>query len=250
MAETLQVLADSVIMSDTPSADAEASNELLFGEVVTVLDDHDEWLNVKAEHDGYEGFVPRIAFDDEVLEATHIVSALRTFAFAEPDFKSAPLRVLSYQSRLHIILEDEGYGLLAQGGWVFMGHVRVVEQVQADFVESAMAFLGTPYLWGGRTSLGLDCSALVQLALGAAGIEAPRDSKDQISSIGQMVEFGDTIQYAALERGDFIFFEGHVGIMVDGERLINATARHMKTLIEPLDDVSEAYNGILAVRRL
>ncbi|MGH1399071.1 MAG: NlpC/P60 family protein [Alphaproteobacteria bacterium] len=242
MGEQLQVLADSVIMSDTPDAAAEASNELLFGEIVEVIEDAGEWARVRAAHDGYEGFVPRGAFDDEIVEATHVVSALRTFAFAETDFKSAPLRVLSYQSRLHIIVEDEGYGLLAQGGWVFMGHVRAIEARQDDIVANALPFIGAPYLWGGRTSLGLDCSALVQLSCMAAGIDVPRDTKDQVSAIGTEVK--------TPQRGDFVFFEGHVGIMVDEQNLLNATARHMQVLIEPLREVAAAYDGITAIKRL
>ena len=112
-----------------------------------------------------------------------------------------------------------------------------------DFVETAMKFLDTPYLWGGRSCAGIDCSGLVQISLMAAGLECLRDTKDQIGTIG-------TKASPPLKRGDLVFFEGHVGIMVDEENLLNATSRHMKTIIEPVDHVKDAYNGILNIKRL
>lgn len=250
-----QVIADNVIVTATPDFAAESTTELLFGEQIEVLETHidkddEEWSRVRSRVDGYEGYVPSGLLDDEPTDATHKVSALRTFALCEPDFKSPPLRCLSYMSPLSVVVEDNGFSLLDQGSWVYTGHIRPADSLNTDHVESALRFVGTPYLWGGRTSLGLDCSALVQLCVMDAGHSCARDSKDQISTLGEPVEFGDTIQYGALQRGDIVFFEGHVGIMVDEDNIINATARHMHVCVEPLDTVSDAYNGILAVRRL
>ena len=251
MAERYQVLADSVVMTDTPEMIAEATTELLFGEHVEVIgQDDEEWVKCKSLTDGYEGFLPRGELDSEITKPTHKISGLRGFAYTEADYKSPPVRSLSFGSPLSVFMEEDGYALLMQGGWVPLEQITEIDAKEPDIVKTAEMFLGTPYLWGGRTSIGLDCSALVQLACMAAAIPCPRDTKDQIKSVGEKIEFGDTIAYASIQRGDLVFFEGHVGIMVDEKRLINATARHMCVLIEDLDTVSEAYGGILAIRRV
>ena len=145
---------------------------------------------------------------------------------------------------------------LATGGWIFAGHLAPLDMLEPDFVATALRLLGTPYLWGGRTSLGLDCSALVQLALALAGIPAPRDSDMQRGevgiSLGPVPADGGGV---AFRRGDIVFFPGHVGIMLDGERLVHATAFVMQVTIEPLAAVISRTDptrggGLLAVRRL
>jgi len=246
-----QVLADSVVMTDTPEMIAEATTELLFGEQVEVIGrNDDEWVQVRSLRDGYEGYVPRGELDDEITAPTHMISGIRGFAYTEADYKSPPVRSLSFMSPLSVFMEEDGYALLMQGGWVPLEQICALDEKQSDIAASAEMFLGTPYLWGGRTSIGLDCSALVQLSLIKAGVPCPRDSKDQVESVGEPIEFGDTIAYASIQRGDIVFFKGHVGIMVDEKRIINATARHMSVVIEDLEDVSDAYDGILAVRRI
>lgn len=246
-----QVLADSVVMTDTPEMIAEATNELLFGEIVDVIGQDDEdWVKCRSVLDGYEGYLPRGELDSEITKPTHKIKGLRGFAYTESDYKSPPVRSLSFGSPLSVFMEEDGYALLMQGGWVPLEQIEPIDQKQPDIVQTAEMFLGTPYLWGGRTSIGLDCSALVQLCLMHAGSPCPRDTKDQIKSVGENIEFGDTIAYGALERGDLVFFDGHVGIMINNKEVINATARHMSVVIEDLEAVSDAYNGILAVRRI
>ena len=193
--------------------------------------------------DGYEGFVPRGELDDEIFPTTHRISSLRGFAYTEANYKSPPVRSLSFMSPLSVFMEEDGYALLMQGGWIPTQHIKEIGD-QPDPVDSAMQFLGTPYLWGGRTSIGLDCSALVQLSLLAAGHDCPRDSKDQKDAIGQSVDPNE------IQRGDLVFFEGHVGIMVNENEILNATSRHMTTLIEPLETLVDAYGGIETVRRV
>ena len=246
-----QVLADSVVMTETPEMIAEATTELLFGEQVVVIGrDDDEWIKCRSLTDGYEGYVPHGEMDSEITQPTHKISGIRGFAYTEADYKSPPVRSLSFGSPLTVFMEENGYALLMQGGWVPLEQITPIDTHESDIVKTAEQFLGVPYLWGGRTSIGLDCSALVQLSLMEAGAPCPRDSKDQIKKVGERIALGDTIADTPLQRGDLVFFEGHVGIMVDDKRIINATARHMRVVIEELDTVSEAYGGVLAVRRV
>lgn len=240
-----QVLADSVVMTDTPEMIAEATTEILFGEQVEVIgQDDEEWVKCRSLVDGYEGYVPRGEMDDEIHAPSHKISVLRGFAYTEADYKSPPVRSLSFMSPLSVFMEEDGYALLMQGGWVPLQHLTAIGDTSMGIVESAKMFLGTPYLWGGRTSIGLDCSALVQLCLLNAGIDCPRDTKDQVKAVGDEVAQDDA------KAGDVVFFDGHVGIMVDDKQIINATARHMTTLIEDLDAVADAYGGIVSVRRV
>ena len=245
MAKQYQVLADSVVMTDTAEMVAEATTEVLFGEHVEVIGrDDEEWVQCLNLTDGYEGFVPRGELDDEITQATHKVKSLRSFAYTEADYKSPPARSLSFGSPLSVFMEEDGYALLMQGGWVPLQHLSPIDATQKDIVKTASMFLGTPYLWGGRTSIGLDCSALVQLSLLAAGNHCPRDTKDQVK------EAGNEVSKDNIQKGDLVFFDGHVGIMINDREIINATARHMETVIETLDDVEKAYNGITCVRRV
>lgn len=251
-----QIHAESVVMLSAPDFHAEAASEALYGEHMTILKEQidaegEEWVYARNETDSYEGYVPKLALSDECYAPSHRVSELRTFLYEQPNFKTAPLASLSFFSRIQITdIEDEGFVQLNNGVWIWKEHITPLNQKDSDIVATAEKFIGTPYLWGGRTSLGLDCSALVQLALLAAGTTCPRDSSDQMEAkIGTDLTFGDTIQNTSLQRGDLIFFKGHVGIMADENNLLNATARQMKVCIEPLEDVIAHYDGVLAVKR-
>ncbi|HSK39666.1 MAG TPA: NlpC/P60 family protein, partial [Arenibaculum sp.] len=138
--------------------------------------------------------------------------------------------------------------------WVFAGHVEPAESPAHDPVATALSFLGTPYLWGGRSSLGIDCSGLVQIALSMANVRAPRDSDMQRDAIGTLVSGAEGGDGAGTgiepRRGDVVGFPGHIGLMLDGERLVHATAFTLSVCIEPLADVARRAGGILAVRRL
>jgi cell wall-associated NlpC family hydrolase len=250
----MQIHAESVVMLSAPDYHAEATSEALYGEHMTVLQEHidsdaDEWVYARNETDAYEGYLPKLALSDECNEPTHRVSELRTFLYEEPNFKAAPLASLSFMSRINTTdVETDDFVQLNNGVWIWKSHVCALKETNDDIATTAEKFLGTPYLWGGRTSLGLDCSALVQLALLAAGHDCPRDSGDQMAAkIGKDIKLGAKL---SLKRGDIVFFKGHVGIMIDGNNLINATARKMKVCVESLDDVIEHYDGVLAVKRI
>ncbi|MDJ0975670.1 MAG: NlpC/P60 family protein, partial [Planctomycetota bacterium] len=188
-----------------PDTSASIDTQLLWGEALTVFDVQGEWAWVKSHQDGYVGYTLAAALDEPWGEPTHHVQALRTFVYPEPDLKAPALDTLSFTSRVRITGEHERFAELAGGGWVFAPHLAAPDDRSPDHVATALRFLGTPYRWGGRTSVGLDCSALVQLALDRAGHACLRDSDMQERGVGTPVE-----AEGGIERGDLLFFPRHV----------------------------------------
>lgn len=225
-----------------PGPAAEQLDQLLFGETFRVIETGRGWGWGQADRDGYVGHVMMADLQPGVLLATHRVSALRAYAFGRPDIKSRPLALLSLGA-LVTVEAEEGRFLKAQGsGWIAAVQLAPVGQVETDPAAVAERFLGAPYQWGGRESLGLDCSGLIQQALHACGLYCPRDS-DQQQTLGR------TIAMAELVRGDLVFWGGHVGMMLDGERMIHANAFHMQVEIEPLAEAIARIGEPAALRR-
>lgn len=219
-----------------PRPDAALDTEALFGEAVTVYDEDAEgWAWVQLARDGYVGFMPSHALlKGEAPAPTHRVAALRSFVFPGPSIKEPPLAWVSLGSEVRVLREIEERGrvfaVLDNGGTIVARHLAPVGTVEPDFVAVAERFLGAPYLWGGKSSLGLDCSGLVQTALRAAGIEAPRDSDMQEASLGASAG----LDPAGWRRGDLLFWPGHVAIVRDGETMLHANAFAMANAIEDL----------------
>jgi cell wall-associated NlpC family hydrolase len=212
-----------------PDRGSEQQDQVLFGEVFEVLGEGEGFAWGQARRDGYVGFVDLAALAQPGEPATHRVSAIRTYAFAEPSIKS---RALGPYSLNALVTEEAREGRFVKGantGWIVTEHLAAVGRFETDPVAVAEQFLGAAYLWGGRESLGLDCSGLVQQALLACGRACPRDT-DQQQQMGHGVEPQD------LGRGDLIFWRGHVAIMLDGVRILHANAHHMATAIEPFAD--------------
>ncbi len=155
---------------------------------------------------------------------------MRTLVFPGPSIKSPPLEALPLGARLAIVRIADRMAVTATGNYVPAAHLKPVDQYESDFVAVAERFVGTPYLWGGKTSLGIDCSGLVQIALTACGIACPRDSDMQEQALGAPVG------RPAYARGDLIFWKGHVAIVRDPETLLHANAFHMAVTMEPIDD--------------
>ena len=240
--------ADILGEPQAPNTISNNDSQLLFGETFDVEKEHGAYVYGKSSLDGYKGYVERDQLVKEAPEANSVVISRLTHIYPEPSFKSRPLMPLSFMSRITLTGETDGeFSQTNEGEWIFSAHLQDLSSLDLgqDHVDIAMGFLGTPYLYAGRSSLGIDCSALVQMALLGAGHECPaRDSKDQAETIGISINKDD------LKRGDFVFFEGHVGIMVDEANILNATARHMSTLVEPLSDLEDFYKEITAIRRL
>lgn len=221
---------------------------LLFGEEFAAAQEKGGWIYGTSASDGYKGWVPKDSLKKKKGDPTHFTDVPLTHIYPAPSFKTPPVLALSFLSRLTLDggKKENGFVRAPGLGWIFAQHIKPLRDMTgADPVETALLFLNAPYLYGGRSAAGIDCSGLVQLAAMRGGLSpCPRDSGDQQAALGKAVTGG------APKRGDLVFFPGHVGIMTDGKNILNATARHMRVVIEPLRDVEAANKKILAVRRL
>ncbi len=229
--EPYHVAAGALPLRTDPSPDSRLGSELLFGEHVTVFEIAEGWAWLQNDTDGYVGYAEATGLAPGQAAPTHRVAVLRTYLYPEPDLKAPARALLSMDAPVTVTAESGPFAGLDGGGWVWSVHLLPDGSYETDHGAVALRFLGTPYLWGGRSSIGLDCSALVQLALARCGTRAPRDSDMQADGLGEPVAF--TGDEAALARGDLVFWPGHVGIWLDPDRFVHANATHMMTVAEP-----------------
>jgi cell wall-associated NlpC family hydrolase len=232
-----------------PVPDAMLETEALKGERVTIYDEDGEgWGWGQLHGDGYVGWLPMNALRAPGPTATHKVAVLRTILFPGRSIKAQPVEGLLLGSRLAVVGQDVDLARLASGGYVPARHLVPLDAAAADFVAVAERFTGVPYLWGGKTSLGIDCSGLVQVSLTTCGTECPRDS-DMQRALGTAVAPDE-----ALQRGDLVFWAGHVGMMRDAATLLHANAFHMAVTSEPIVEaiarIRAAGNEVAAIKRL
>jgi cell wall-associated NlpC family hydrolase len=235
-----------------PAPDAPLLTEALKGERVTIYDTNAEgWAWGQLAADDFVGWLSANALAPAGAPATHKVVALRTLAFPGPSIKLPPIEALPLGARLAITHLEDRLAVTRSGGFVPAPHLAPLDFVEPDFVAVAERFLGVPYLWGGKTALGLDCSGLVQVALTAAGVTCPRDSDMQERALGAPLR---GIGEQSLQRGDLVFWEGHVAIVRDRATLIHANAFHMAVAIEPIAEaltrIRDAGSEITSVRRM
>jgi cell wall-associated NlpC family hydrolase len=247
--ESRQIAAPCLPLRREPRFDSLLETEALLGEIVTLFDEREGWAWVQLTRDNYVGYMPSEGLTSELSASTHRIAALRTYIYPEPDGKTPPLCLLSLNALVTVAKPHGRFLELAGRGYAFAGHLVPEDRFARDFVGVAEAFIGTSYLWGGRTSVGLDCSSLVQLALEAAGRSAPRDADMQEAELGRPLRKGEK-----LRRGDLVFWEGHVGIMTSGKDLLHANAFHMAVEREPYAHakrrIREAGFAVRCVRRL
>ena len=210
-----------------PDPRAEQVDQLLFGEGFDRLQVQDAFVLGQASRDGYVGWIEAAALSDEIAHPTHWVSALRAFAFEEPSIKAPARGPLSLNAMVTVVEETGALWRADRIGWIAKAHLSPVGRSLSDPAKVALAHLGAPYLWGGRDSAGLDCSGLIQQAFLACGLACPRDSDQQQA-------LGEAAAPEALARNDLVFWTEHVGMMLDGRRLIHANAHHMAVSVEPL----------------
>jgi cell wall-associated NlpC family hydrolase len=245
-----EVIESQAPLRREPRPDAPLETEALKGERVTIYDSNGEgWAWGQLASDGYVGWLPDNALTPPGAAPTHKVTALRTLVFPGPAIKQPPLEALPLGARLVIARIEDRMAVTPSGGYVAAAHITLLDQNETDFVAVAERFLGTPYLWGGKTVLGLDCSGLVQVALNACGVACPRDSDMQEAALGTAV----SAVPSALSRGDLIFWKGHVAIVRDRSSLLHANAYHMAVAVEPINEavvrIRNAGSKITGIRR-
>ena len=251
--EVYEVIEPQAPLRGEPSHDAPLLTEALKGERVRIYEKNDEgWAWGQLAADGYVGWLSANALTPPGAPPTHKVAALRTLVFPGPSIKLAPLEALPLGARVAVARREERMAVTQSGGYLPAVHLAPIDVYETDFVAVAERFLGVPYLWGGKTVLGLDCSGLVQIALAACGISCPRDSDMQEEALGSPVAAAADL--SDLQHGDLVFWTGHVAIVRDRANFLHANAFHMAVAIEPIGDAIARIRGaggeITSVRRI
>jgi len=249
----LQVRVGVSALRRTPEPDSEMVSQLLLGETVTLHHEEGEFGLVQSHNDHYVGWTLMAALSAPVLTPTHRAIVPRLHTYAAPSIRAAPFFIAGIGTRFTATGEQAGnYIECARVGWVRASLLAPAETHETDPAQIAAKMTGTPYLWGGRDCLGIDCSGLVQLALNACGHSCPRDSDLQQARLGQAVE--NWQEEGQLRRNDLIFWQGHVGLMLDDKTLLHANAYHMAVTEEPLSEavrrIAPLYGQPTGARRL
>ncbi len=253
-----QVVNCGAALRRTPDPQSPQDSQLLAGETVQIYDESDGFSWIQSESDGYVGYAESRAFDHDVREVTHCLSVIRSFVYPEPDIKTPPSTTLNMASQVAVVEEIQRFSRISTGGWVYSDHLQPIDSHEQDFVTTALRFLETPYLWGGKGYQGIDCSGLVQIALMRSGHACPRDTYMQAKALGMEIP-GENGGFS-MRRGDLIYWPGHVAIVLDHDRVVHASGHHMFVTIEPWRDIDERVRtetraqgkeqGITTLRRL
>ncbi len=249
--EVRQVAAPAAPVRIAPKFDADLATEALSGELLTVYDTRDGWAWVQLSEDGYVGYTPLDCLSTMVEENTHRVSARLTYLYPAPEVKRPPITKLSFSCTVAPIGKLEGgFVELSRGGFIFADHLVGIRDRAKDFVRVAERLVGVPYLWGGKTTLGIDCSGLLQIALQASGVPCPRDSDMQLASAGEPI---DPSKLDAIQRGDLLFWRGHVAIAQSPDWMIHASGHHMEVVVEQIrhavERIAETHGPLLSILR-
>lgn len=247
-AKTFQVIRGRAALRSKPSDDAGLDTELLHGERFNVYDVANGWAWGQSPEDDYAGYVRADSLSEDVFVADHRVTTQMTPVFPSADLKKPVRDFLPLNATVKIASREGVYARIGENAFVFAGHLAPIHEIATDWVEVAERFLRVPYVWGGKTAAGLDCSGLIQTSMQAAGLNCPRDTDMQENGVGHPVD------HENLHRGDLIFWKGHVGVMLDKARLLHANAFHMDVSIEPLSEavarIENVAGAITSVKRL
>lgn len=235
--EKYQIARGLTPLYSSPDSTSVMTSQLLYGEYFTVFEINGEWAWGQALNDDYVGYCAIADLTPDLHPPTHHISALSSHVFPEPNLKSPPVDLVHMMSGVSVVgeIQTKGFLPLADGNWIYATHLS--KDFGTDPVSEALKFLYTPYLWGGRSNAGIDCSGLVQMALASVGIAAPRDADLQEATLGTTLNEEDVPGH-----GDIAFFPGHVGFMLDDMHLLHANAHHMRVSIDPLKEVIDVVS--------
>ena len=244
ISQTADILGDP----QNPDRISKKDSQLLYGEQFMVEESHGAYVYGHGVLDNYKGYVEREQLVKNAPKANAMIKTKLAHQYPEPDFKSRPIQALSFLSRITTTGETKnGFSKLDDESWIFAEHIENIAtfKMPDDIAQTATIYLGTPYLYGGRSIFGIDCSGLVQQVLMAHANPCPaRDSEEQQETIGTKADDEN------LQRNDIVYFRGHVGIMMDDRYILNATSRHMSTILEDVRELEKIYDGITHVRRV
>lgn len=248
--ELRQIIDPIVNIHAAPHSDAQCTSQALYGERMTVFEDREGWAWGQLGHDGYVGYLSGGSLSPDLTKPTHAVAVLSTYLYTAPGIKTQPVVAVYLNSSMAVSDIDGDFARLADGRYIWAHHLRLLGDHADDPACVAEQFQYVPYLWGGKSQAGLDCSGLVQLSYHAAGRDCPRDSDMMHAAIGEPLLINDL---DGLQRGDLVFWKGHIGMMLDAERLVHANGYHMSTVIEPLRDavdrIGKMFGPVTGFRR-
>ena len=235
-----------------PKYNSNLETQFLFGERVTIINEEKNWYLCKSMDDNYIGYVRRSNLDD-LKKTNYKIANLSSFIYNLPDIKSGVVSKLFLNSKVFAYKVKKDWFTICfknKNYFIHYNDLNINDKYTiSSWGDVAQKFLHTPYLWGGKSHLGLDCSALVQLAFQSANISFPRNSNDQFKS-----KVLKSITESEMDKGTLVFWKGHVAIALNKKNIIHSNAHHMKVIVEKFSDakkrIESTYGKVIGFKKL